>query len=146
MVIIGALFGLLATPYMTVYPLRRLRKRLKQMPALDLLAATIGLLVGLLLGALFTWPLSNLPDWMGRVGPTVATLGLAWLGVYIAVLRRRDLVDALRVERAQDGDSSARGSSRSYRTDNPFGTGAIRPYPETTASGDKVQYDKYVLV
>ena len=47
-------------------------------------------LIGLLIGALFTWPLSNLPGWMGRVGPTIVTLLFAWLGVYVAVLRRRD--------------------------------------------------------
>ena len=41
--IVSALIGFLITPYITIYPFRWLRTRLRVMPALDLVAATIGL-------------------------------------------------------------------------------------------------------
>jgi uncharacterized protein YacL len=144
LVIIGALFGLLVTPYMTVYPIREARTRLRAMNALDLVAAGAGLFVGLLLGALFTWPLSNLPGWLGQVVPTVATLLFAWLGVYTAVSRRPDVVEALRAERGPDANA-ARGQARPSGPETYGGTPA-RPYMEAGATGDKTQFDKYVLV
>jgi uncharacterized protein YacL len=145
LVIIGALFGLLATPYMTVYPLRAARTRLRAMNALDLVAAGAGLFVGLLFGALFTWPLSNLPGWLGQVVPTVATLLFAWLGIYIAVSRRPDYVEALRTERGPDVNATSRGQARAGGPETYGGTPA-RPYMEPGATGDKTQFDKYVLV
>ncbi len=96
----GALLGLVVFPFITVYPLRALRKRVRQTPSLDLLSATVGLFVGLLLGALFSWPLSLLPGWVGQVAPTVATVVLAGLGVYTAVLRKRDVIETFRAGRA----------------------------------------------
>src|SRR5437588_12439619 len=71
LVIISALLGFVVTPFITIYPLRWVRNRLRMMPALDLMAATVGLSTGILLGALLTWPLSNLPGWPGRPAPTV---------------------------------------------------------------------------
>ena len=78
--LIGAIFGLLVTPYVTVYPVRWVRKRIRLMPPLDLVAMTLGLFLGLLMGALFAWPLSLLPGWLGDVAPAVMTFVLAYLG------------------------------------------------------------------
>ena len=79
--LIGAIIGLLITPYVTVYPFRWVRNRLRLMPPLDLVAMTLGLFIGLLMGALLAWPISLLPGWLGDVGPTVVTLLLAYLGI-----------------------------------------------------------------
>ena len=97
--LIGAIFGLLVTPYVTVYPVRWVRKRIRLMPPLDLVAMTLGLFLGLLMGALFAWPLSLLPGWLGDVAPTVMTFALAYLGIYIATQRKRDLIDTWKAER-----------------------------------------------
>ncbi|MEP6775755.1 MAG: PIN domain-containing protein [Chloroflexota bacterium] len=97
--LIGAILGLLATPYVTVYPVRWVRKRIRLMPPLDLVAMTVGLFLGLLMGALFAWPLSLLPGWLGDVAPAVMTFVLAYLGVYIATQRKRDLIDTWKAER-----------------------------------------------
>ena len=97
--LIGALLGLLVTPYFTIYPLRWIRNNLKNLPAQDLVSAVLGLFVGLLLGALLSWPLSTLPDWLGQIAPTVGTLALAYLGVYAGVLRKRDLIETFRAGR-----------------------------------------------
>src|SRR5687768_14431912 len=94
--LLGALFGLLAAPYATIYPFRWIRNRLKNMPAQDLVLVVLGLFVGLLLGALLAWPLSTLPGWLGETAPTVGALLLAFLGVYAGVLRKRDLVEIFR--------------------------------------------------
>src|SRR5918912_3627956 len=155
LVIVGALFGLLATPYMTVYPLREVRTRLGAMNALDLVAAGVGLFVGLLLGALLTWPLSNLPGWLGQVVPSLATLAFAWLGVYAAVSRRRDFFEALRAERGEDADSPSPLRSLGMRQGRgtsgpePYG-GHGRPHLDSGhdrgGPGDRAQFDKYVLV
>src|SRR3954465_690357 len=150
LVIISALFGFVVTPYITVYPLRWLKRRLKAMPALDLIAAGAGLLFGLLLGALLTWPLSNLPGWVGQFAPTVLTVMLALLGMYAAVLRRRDILQALRAESASLGEAAAatpaagKGAPRSEAQGSGNGT---RPVIETMQTGDsKPQSDNYVLV
>ena len=97
--LIGAILGLLLTPYITVYPFRWVRKRIRVMPPLDLVAMTVGLFLGLLMGALFAWPLSLLPGWLGDVAPAVMTFVLAYLGVYIATQRKRDLIDTWKAER-----------------------------------------------
>src|SRR5690349_2036668 len=46
----GAIVGFIVTPFITVYPLAAARARLKAVPALDLVAGTVGLGAGLLLG------------------------------------------------------------------------------------------------
>lgn len=97
--LIGAIFGLLVTPYVTVYPVRWVRKRIRLMPPLDLVAMTLGLFIGLLMGALLAWPLSLLPGWLGEVAPAVMTFVLAYLGVYVATQRKRDLIDTWKAER-----------------------------------------------
>jgi uncharacterized protein YacL len=145
LVIVGALLGLLVTPYLTVYPLRWIRGRLRQISALDLVAATVGLFVGLIMGALLAWPLSNLPGWVGGVAPTVTTLVLAWVGVYTAVQRRRDLLDALWEERERVGEGNPRSASKPPRIET-MATTTGRAQLEGGGSNDRIQLDKYVLV
>jgi uncharacterized protein YacL len=143
----GAIFGLLVTPYITVYPFRWVRHRLKSMPALDLLSVTAGLLAGLLLGALLSWPLSMLPGWLGRVAPTVATLVLAYLGVYAAILRKRDLLDTIKAERASAFPLPPESQVRGGRA--PLVTPELplqRLQPDVPGGNDKIKIDKYLLV
>ena len=144
LVIIGALVGFLATPYLTVYPLRAMRDRLKTLHALDMVAGAIGLFAGLLVGALLTWPLSNLPGLMGRVVPTITTLLLAWIGVYVAVLKRPDLAEALRIERGTP--QASRGAATSGRGEAQSAVPNTRPIYESGPTNDKMHLDRYVLV
>jgi uncharacterized protein YacL len=145
--IVGALFGFVATPYITIYPVRWTRGRLQTMPALDLLAAALGLGVGLLLGALITWPLSNLPGWLGDVAPTVVTLILACVGVYISVLRRRDIIDLMQISGERAADAQGKASSKVPRIETMSNTANGRPQIETMGGAqDRSQRDNYVLV
>jgi uncharacterized protein YacL len=146
---VGALFGLLVTPYLTVYPLRAVRNRLKAMPAPDLVLATAGLFVGLVLGALISWPLSNLPDWVGSIAPTAATLLFAALGLYVGLLRKRDLLDVLPMSRASQNHSrmeaiSTAASARTARIDSIMTTGPLRV--EELGNTERAQTEKYLLV
>lgn len=142
LVLIGAFVGFIGAPFVTVYPLAAIRARLKAVPAGDLAAGVIGLGVGLLLGALLTWPLSNLPGWMGRVIPTVTTLILAWVGVYTAVLRRHDLLDSLQPNRAVPEDTSR----KTPRIETMDTSHSNRSQTEGAGNSGRGHYDKYVLV
>ena len=147
LVIISALFGFVATPYITVYPWRSIRKRLKLMPAHDVLAAAAGLFTGLLFGALFTWPLSNLPDWAGRIGPTVATVLFAVLGVYVAVLRAGDLSELVRPHAEKQSESTSTVAANKpprIETMTPVHNGWSQA--DNGAGQEKVQSDLYVLL
>ena len=142
----GAIFGLLITPYITIYPFRWIRNRLRLMPPLDLLSLTVGLFVALLLGALFSWPLSLLPGWLGQIAPTILTILLAYLGVYVAVARKRDVLDAIKAERNSPPFPRESVANRPTRIE-PIG-GPTRVLAADTVSGnmEKMQIDKYLLV
>ena len=144
----SALFGLLFIPYVTIYPFRWVRNRIRQMPAQDLLAAAIGLFVGLIFGAIFAWPLSTLPHWGGQVMPTIATLVLALLGLSTGVLRRRDLFEAVRSTRRPELPTipSIMSTGKLTRSDIP---GTSTGYLQSSALGDvgeSLQPERYLLV
>src|SRR5689334_15220689 len=92
------LVGLIAAPYIISYPYRFLRDYvvLKLMRVLrdsirrtnvgDVVAGVIGLLIGLIIAALLTWPLSQLhflalDQWL----PTVVAIVAGLMGIAIAV-------------------------------------------------------------
>lgn len=142
--ILGAIFGLLIMPIVTIYPFRWVRSRLRTMPALDLVSAIGGLLIGLVLGALLSWPLSLLPGWVGEVAPTVSTFLFAYLGVYVGVLRKRDVLDAVRSERkpSEQGGLAARRvahSENGAQDDNAL-------LIQQPVNNERLQLDKYLLV
>jgi uncharacterized protein YacL len=144
----SALLGLLLIPYVTIYPLRWMRNRIKLLPAQDLLSATVGLFVGLVLGAIMTGPLSALPGWGGQVLPTVATLLLALLGIATGVLRRRDLVEALRTGRRGDVPTipSIMSTGKLTRSDAmSMSTGYLQS-GSLGDVGESIQPEKYLLV
>ncbi len=88
---LGALTGLILTPYVTTRPLRALRRSLSLMPSTTLSAAMIGLVVGLIVGALASLPLSLLPAPFGNFLPFIGAIFFCYLGVTLFVMRRDDL-------------------------------------------------------
>ena len=52
----GAAFGLLIAPYLTTRPFNAMRAKLKRMPAVQLVAGVIGLVVGRVVGCVRGWP------------------------------------------------------------------------------------------
>src|SRR5687767_989803 len=78
--LIGALFGLILTPYFTTRPARILRAYLNQLPAQQLVAGTIGLVLGLTIAALLAPPLSLLPKPYNAISPGIAAVVFGYFG------------------------------------------------------------------
>src|SRR5260370_10810132 len=70
----GALFGFFGLPYVTTKPFFWLENKLNVTPLPDLVAATVGLLVGLLLAALVGLFLAKLPWYLGFVISLIVAL------------------------------------------------------------------------
>jgi uncharacterized protein YacL len=87
----GAALGLLITPWLTLRPYLWARKTIRQVPAQQLLAATIGLIVGLIIAALTSFPLSLLPEPWRSVFPFLSLMLFGYLGAWIMVMRERDI-------------------------------------------------------
>nr|MBC7244730.1 PIN domain nuclease [Chloroflexota bacterium] len=92
---IGALLGLLFTPHLTTRPFFWLRSKLRQVPISTLVAALIGLVLGLIISALLALPLSVLPTPLGEILPFVSALLFTYLGVMVMVTREKEIFSAL---------------------------------------------------
>ena len=83
----AAIIMFIITPYITVMPYHWMRNT----SASDLIAAVVGLTVGLIISVLLGIPLSNLPANLGRILPFVGALLFSFLGVAIGVQRKNDI-------------------------------------------------------
>jgi uncharacterized protein YacL len=93
--LIGALTGLVLTPYLTTRPARSIRRALAQVEAQTLVAGLVGLIVGLAIAALLAFPLSLLPAPFGQILPFFGALFLSYLGVTVFVMRQHDIFSIL---------------------------------------------------
>ncbi len=89
--LMGALAGLIVTPWITLYPARSARRVITQMSAESLVASIIGLVVGMVVAALFALPLSLLPAPFGQMLPTVAAIVIAYTAITVFQLRSQDV-------------------------------------------------------
>jgi uncharacterized protein YacL len=94
--VIGAVAGWIFTPRLVIRPFNRLRRVVQQVPAYVIAAATVGLFVGLALGAIAAYPVSLLPHPLGQFLPFVITAGFGYAGLSIATMRP-DLFQSLRL-------------------------------------------------
>ncbi len=88
---LGILTGLIVTPYVTVRPVRYVRRSLIGMPAGRLVAIILGLFIGLIAAALLALPLSLLPDPFGQIIPMIVAVLLAYLSIVVLTARQHDL-------------------------------------------------------
>ncbi len=91
--LIGATFGLVFTPYLSTHPMRALRAKLNRVSAETLFSGLVGLVVGLIVAALLTFPLSLLPDPFGNVLPMVAVILFSYFGITLFVMRQADMMN-----------------------------------------------------
>ena len=98
--LVGALIGLVLTPYMTVRPFIALRKHIRQTPAQQLLAAVFGLIIGLIIAALISFPISLLPPPFSQILPFVAM---------VMITRQRDIFSLIRGQLPTRGESQSGG-------------------------------------
>ena len=89
--LVGALTGLILTPFITTRPMSTFRSLLARISPQSLFASLLGLVVGLLIAALLAFPLSLLPAPLGRIMPFIGVLILGYLGVWVFVMRQNDL-------------------------------------------------------
>jgi len=109
---VGALMGLVVTPFLTTRPVRAIRAVVAQVSAQTMVAGLIGLIVGLIVAALISFPLSLLPAPFGQLLPFIGALFFAYLSITIFVLRQNDILGLLRSRLAtviEDGGSAAAG-------------------------------------
>ena len=86
-----AILGWLGAPYVTVRPARAIAGRISEMSAGDLAGGAFGGAIGLLLGLLLAFPLSLLPDNIGRFAPIVGALLLGLGGAAAGTIKRTEL-------------------------------------------------------
>lgn len=86
-----ALGGLLA-PYVTVRPIQFIRREIRQLPAQQLFAIIVGLIMGLLVAALLSPVLANLPSPFGEFLPFLAAVLFGYLGMAVMMMRQRDIL------------------------------------------------------
>ena len=91
--LIGAVIGALVAPYLTTKPARSVRRVVRQLPAQQIVAGTIGLVVGLVIAALLVLPLSRLPSPFGDILPAIGAIVFGYLGITVMVLRSEDITD-----------------------------------------------------
>ncbi len=90
--LVGALSGLILTPYFTTRPARIARNAIMETPAETLVTAIIGLLLGLAVAALASVPLGLLPPPLSQWLPVVMMVVLGYLSVTVFALRAQDLL------------------------------------------------------
>ncbi len=93
--IVAAVVGFVFAEHVTIKPYQAVRRILWTMPVRRLLAALVGLLLGLVMGALASIPLSMLPGIVGSVMPILGTVLLAVLSVGTLVRRDQDILSLL---------------------------------------------------
>jgi len=98
----GGVLGFLITPRLTIRPNAWARQAIRQLSATQILAATVGLLVGLTIAALLAWPLGLLPEPFNRILPLVGAIVFGYLGIMVAVTRGHDLRAIFGGRRARD--------------------------------------------
>ena len=99
---IGAMLGFLFTPHLTTRPFFWVRSKIRQNPVQTVIAAGAGLVVGLVISALLTLPLSRLPTPLGETLPFLAALVFGYFGVMVMVLREKEILGVLGIRLSKE--------------------------------------------
>jgi uncharacterized protein YacL len=95
-IVVGAICGFVASPLIVEWPYRALRRVVSHASLSDLVYGVVGLILGLVVAALLSYPLSFLPYWLGHVLPAIAAIVCAYLGVTLLPMRGRELTHLVR--------------------------------------------------
>lgn len=118
--VVGAIIGALVAPWLTTRPAAWVRREINELTAAQLLAASIGLVIGLAIAALAAFPLSFLPPPFRSILPTITAIVFGYLGITVMVLRQREIFALFR--RRSPGEDEAEPQS---------GTNGAGPKEET---------------
>src|SRR5260221_11482821 len=111
--LVGSLAGLILTPYFTTRPARFTSRMILQLPAEVLVASIFGLIFGLIIAALFSVPLSLLPQPFSAWVPAIIAIAAAYLSITIFSFRAQDVFRLMR-----DLFRGNASSSQSYAQSN----------------------------
>jgi uncharacterized protein YacL len=114
--LVGILFGLILTPYFTTRPIRYIRRGLLSVSTQTLASGLTGLVVGLIIAALLTFPLSLLPAPLGKVLPFVGVLLFGYLGIAVFAMRQTDLFSLIRPGTGNANEEAPNANQPGYRT------------------------------
>ncbi len=95
LVVAALLFGYLAIPYVTLYPTRWAVGRLSEAGAAEFVLGVLGILIGLLMGALIGIPLSQLQGLLGSTLPVIVSLMLAAIMAGAFMYKREAILKAV---------------------------------------------------
>jgi len=88
---VGVLAGLLASPFVIIRPWRQVMGHFSSISGGTLLAATLGLLAGLVVAALVSIPLYRLPGRLSWAAPVGVSISLGLAGLWLGLQRRGDV-------------------------------------------------------
>ncbi len=91
--VVGAVVGYAIMPFLVLRPLRAATAWIRTLPLAQLVAGSLGLMLGLLIAAVLAIPLSRLPSPFGQILPLLGTLVFGYLGTIAAVYRYPDLLE-----------------------------------------------------
>jgi len=114
--LIGALFGLVLTPFLTTRPMRYLRNKMTRLSAEALLANLTGLISGLIIAALLAFPLSLLPDPFGQVLPFLGVIIFVYFGMALFSMRQNDISNLVGGMGSKRSESNGTGWQQVNRT------------------------------
>jgi uncharacterized protein YacL len=145
---VGALTGLILTPWFTTRPFRVIRRRIRQVPASQLVAAVIGLIIGLIIAVLLAFPLSLLPTPFREVLPILAAIAFASLGMFTMIARQSDIAHLLggRLPLRESREAGAAPSERYMLLDTSvIIDGRIADISQTGFLVDTILVPRFVL-
>lgn len=117
--LVGALAGLILTPYFTTRPAKYIIHKLGKVSPQTLLSGLLGLVLGLLVAALLAFPLSMLPNPFGQILPFLTVLLFGYFGIAIFVMRQKEIFGAVRSRwtfRSSSPDGKTEGEQSEERT------------------------------
>ncbi len=104
--ILGALFGLILTPYISTRPARYLVSVLSKVSMQTLASGLLGLVIGLLVAALLAFPLSLLPKPFSQILPFLGVILMGYIGVVVFVLRQKEIFSLFGSRQSRSGKAS----------------------------------------
>ncbi len=144
--LIGMLFGIILTPWLTVRPLRYLRRTLTEWAVERLILSIMGATVGLILALLMAYPLSLLPGVFGWLLPALATVVGGYLGFNTFSVRAKEITDTLGTRFGTPSGRMAGLSSRKLILDTSvLIDGRITDVAETGFLGGTLIVPRFVL-
>ncbi len=88
---VGALLGLVVTPFVTTRPMSAIRAKLSTISLKTMVAGLFGLIIGLVVGGLIAFPLSLLPKPFGELLPFIAAILIGYLSITIFTTRQDEI-------------------------------------------------------